>query len=219
MPFFRQNLKADICTLAASNPVTLHRLDPCRPIHVFQIGEQTVGVSGDLEIPLLQCSCGDRRVTAPAAARFYLLVRQDRLAGGAPPLLSRRPVSQAATVQQQEEPLSPAIEVRIGGAELPGPVVGAFDQFHLAAISCCVASGSLGRVGAVLNGVILCRQTKSIPSHRVQNIEALHPQITGADAGGNVIAAVAYRQPGAGRVREEIEDIVAGLIRILARLV
>ena len=43
----------------AADPVSLHRLDPLRPLERVEALEQLVGIIGDLEEPLLEISLHD----------------------------------------------------------------------------------------------------------------------------------------------------------------
>ncbi len=52
---------------AAPDPVALHRLDRLRPVEQVEVGEQPVGVRGDLQLPLLQGAAEHRMVAAVAA--------------------------------------------------------------------------------------------------------------------------------------------------------
>jgi hypothetical protein len=59
----------------------------------------------------------------------------------------------------------------------------------------------------LLNGLILSRQAKCIPAHRVQDSVAFHPIISRYNIRRYVVAAMAYTQTVARRVREEIQAI------------
>ena len=106
----------DLGALAAPYPVGLHELDLLGPVDGGEVVEQALGVVGDAEVPLLEVDLGDLAAAAPAAALLDLLVGEDRLVSGAPPLLAGAAEGQAALVEQQEEPLGPAVVVGPGSS-------------------------------------------------------------------------------------------------------
>src|SRR5919198_2031623 len=115
--------KADLRAFRAPDPVALHRDDALGPrFEQLEVGEQAVGVRGDLEEPLLELLYDYRRAAALAAAIDDLLVRQHGLVLRAP--LDRRElaVRKPALEQPQEDPLRPAVVLRLVRAELALPV-------------------------------------------------------------------------------------------------
>ena len=116
--------EVDPGALGAADPVALHGQHPLRPaidkiIHVVQ---QPLGVLGDLEVPLGQQSLGHHRAATLAQPGDHLLVRQDRLVLRAPVDIARLAVGQSALPESQEQPLGPAVILRIGGVQPAGPV-------------------------------------------------------------------------------------------------
>ena len=194
--------------LATPDPVTLHGQDVFRPVQCLQVGQQFVGVGGDTKVPLFQVALMDGAVAAPAdAARLDLLVGQDGLAAGAPPLASHSTIGQATPVQQQEEPLRPAVELRCAGVDLSLPVVGAADQRHLAAVVGRVTGRRLAWVDTLLDRLVLRRQAEGVPAHRVEHSVPFHAVVARDDVGGHVIAAVTDAQAVAGGVGEEVQAV------------
>ena len=114
-------LEADLGALAAPDPVGLHQLDRLGPLDVAQPVQQLVGVGGDAEVPGGDLLLGQAAVAAPADAVLGLLVGEGGLAGGAPPLPLGVPVGQALAVQQQEEPLRPAVVLGQRASRSPAP--------------------------------------------------------------------------------------------------
>src|SRR5690606_19032115 len=77
-----------------------------------------------------------------------------------------------ALVDLHEDPLGPAVVLRIDGAELTGPVVAEPEALELAAE---VVDGRLRRhrrVNAGADGVLLGGQSERVPAHRMQHVVA-----------------------------------------------
>ena len=62
-----------------------------------------------------------------------------------------------------------------------------------------------------LNGKLFCRESESVPPHRMQNVEAAHPLIASENVGGGVSFHMAHLQPLAARIRKHVEHVVLGL--------
>ena len=200
---------------AAADPVALHRLNRLRPIDHSQVVQQPVGVGRDAQIPLRQRLALDRRAAAPAAPALDLLVSQDGAVLGAPPLLPLGAVGQPALVEQQEDPLRPAVVVRVGRVDLPRPVVAAFDELQLAAVVVGIAAAADRRMRSGAQGVVFGGQAEGVPAHRVQDVVTGHAQVARGDTGGHVVAAVSYREAGARRVGEEVQNVMFRPVRRL----
>ncbi len=211
--------EVDLGALAAPDPVGLHELDLLGPVDGPEVVQQALRVVGDAEVPLLEVLLGHQAAAAPAAAVLDLLVGEDRLVHRAPPLLPGRLVGQAALVEQQEEPLRPAVVVGEAAGDLARPVERQADHVHLAVVVGDVALGGDARVDAHLDGVVLRGQAERVPAHGVEHVEALHALEARDRVGGDVVAAVADAQPVAGRVREEVEGVELGLVALVGRAV
>jgi hypothetical protein len=59
-----------------------------------------------------------------------------------------------------------------------------------------------------LDGVLLRRQPKRIPAHRVKHVEATQPFIARDDVSGRVSFRMADMEAGAARVGEHVEHVV-----------
>src|SRR5439155_26415075 len=55
--------------------------------------------------------------------------------------------------------------------------------------------------------VLLRRQPKSIPTHRMQNIEAAHAFVTRDDISSGITLGMSDVQPRSARIREHVEDV------------
>src|ERR1700730_5680738 len=65
-----------------------------------------------------------------------------------------------------------------------------------------------------LNGILLGRQTKRVPTHRMQNVEAADSLIARDNVGGGLPFRMSDVQSGAARIWEHIEHVELGLGRI-----
>ncbi len=211
--------EVDLGALAASDPVGLHELDLLGPLDRRQVVQETLGVVGGAEVPLLEVLLGDVAAAAPAVPLLDLLVGEDRLAARAPPLLARPPIGEPALVHEEEEPLRPAVVVRQAAGDLARPVERQADHVHLAVVVGDVALGRHPWVHAHLEGVVLGREPERVPAHRVQHVVPAHAVITRHDVGGHVIAAVPHGEPVPGGIREEVEAVELGLCRRVGRAV
>ena len=186
-------------TFRAANPVALHGAHLLRPLVQFvQVIEQLVGVSGDLDKPLVNFPALYGIVTAPAAAVHHLLVGQHGLVGLAPVHLGLFLVGQALLEQAGKEPLLPAVVGGVTGGQFAVPVVGKAQFAQLLAHVIDVLGRPLRRWHIVLDGGIFCRQAKGVPAHGLQHVLALHALVAGDDIGNGVVAYVAHMQFAAG---------------------
>ena len=188
-------LPADQPVAQVGNPTTLHRGNVRRPVYVVQTGSELIPIGSRPEPPLRQAAFDHRTATAPAHTVLDLLMGQHRLTAGTPVDRRRRAIGQAAAVQQQKEPLSPAIVGRIAGVDLPVPVVGTADQLHLPLVVSSIAGRAVGRMHAVANRLVLGGQSERVPAHGMQHIVAAHSVIAADDIGRHIVAAVTHRQP------------------------
>ena len=123
----------DLGALATTDPVALDRLRALGPLASRRqvVLEQLVGIGGDLHEPLLHVPRLDQRTAPPAAAVDDVLVRENRLVVRAPVDGSRLPVGEPALEELEEQPLRPAVEVGLVGADLAIPVDRPADPLHL----------------------------------------------------------------------------------------
>src|SRR5262249_6615373 len=54
----------------------------------------------------------------------------------------------------------------------------------------------------------LGRKTEGVPPHRVQDIEAFHPEIPADDVGRRVSLRMSDMKPGAARIGEHVQDVL-----------
>src|SRR5690606_9354623 len=122
----------DVGTEALADPVALHGLDLLGPAgQLVQAAQQLFGVGGDLEVVHRDFAILDQRARTPAAAVDDLLVGQHGLVDRVPVDGAVLAVDHALLEQAGEQPLLPAVVVRLAGGDLAGPVDGQAQRFQL----------------------------------------------------------------------------------------
>ncbi len=215
----RRAVERELETLAAADPVLLHRLDALRPaLELIEVLQQHIGVVRDFQEPLREVLLLHGRVAAPALAVDDLLVREHRTAGIAP--VDRRLflVSEAALVEELEEPLRPLVVRRVARLDLAVPVVGEAHLLLLALHVLDVAVRPVRGLHAVLDGRVLRGHAERVEAHRMQHVVALHRLVARHDIADGVVAHVPHVEV-ARRIREHLERVVFRARGIGLRLV
>ena len=199
--------EGDLGPLGAADPVALHRDHVLGPgLEQVEVGEQAVGVLGDLEEPLFEVARLDQAAAALAAPVDHLLVGEHRLVDRAP--LDRRlgPVGEPALVEAQEQPLGPAVVRRPVAGDLARPVDRDAPGAELLAVGLDRGLGRLARVDACLDRVVLRREAEGVVAHRVDHVVAVAAAEVGERVADRVVLQVADVRL-AGRVREHLEHV------------
>src|ERR1700688_2520504 len=202
------------------NPVALHGDDPLWPsaLQQFQIVQQLLRVRGSLQKPLLDLARFHQSIFMPPAIPVHnLLVGQHCAALRAPVNAAFFLVSEPALQHAQKKPLVPPVIFRLARGNFPPPVKAEpkAPQHSLKFRNVVVSPGS--RVSIVLYRRVFSRQTKSVPSHRMQHVEsahALHPRHYIAN---RVVAHVPHVHRARG-IRQHFQHVVFWLRRICLRL-
>jgi len=178
--------EVDLGALAAADPVALEVLDRFGPVEALEVGKEALGVGGDPQHPLLH-RLADHRVAADLAlAVGDLLVGEDGAQFRAPVHRNLRLVRQPLAVEQGKDPLGPAVVLGMGRRDLALPVVAEPEHLELALEGLDVPPRGDRRVGSRAHRVVLRRQAESVPTHRVQHVEAAHPLVARQDVGRRV---------------------------------
>ena len=209
----RSGAEHDLGALRPTDPVGLLDPDRLRPVDPAEV-EQLVGVLRDPEEPLLQVALLDERVAAPAAPLrpLDLFARQGAVVG-APVDRRLGPVGQAGLEELEEYPLVPAVVLRRGRDDLRGPLEGGTHRAQLTAHVVDVLHRPDGRVDVVLDGRAFGRQAERIEPDRIEDVEAIHPPVTGDRVGRRLDVPVADVQI-AGRVRVHRQQVELGPRRV-----
>ena len=205
-------------SLGAPDPVALHRQDSLGPrLERVHLVEQLIGVLGDLEEPLGEALGLDLRAAALAAPVDHLLVRQHGLVLRAP--LDRRltTVREPALEEAQEQPLRPAVVLRLRGGDLARPVDGPPHALHLAPDRLDVAIRDVARVATLLDRRVLGVQAERVVAHRPQDGVALASTHVCEDVAERVVEDVPHVEL-AGGVRQHLEDVGGATLALGARL-
>ena len=200
----------------APDPVPLHRLDRVRPaVELVELGQELVGVVGDLQEPLRDLAPLDLRPRAPAApVGVDLLVGEHGLLDRVPVDDGELPVGEPLLEELDEEPLLPAVVLGRAGRELARPVVGEAELRELLAHLGDVRVGPRRRRRVVLDRRVLGGQPERVPAHRLEHVEPPHALVARDHVADRVVPDVTHVQAAA-RVREHAEAVVLLPIRIL----
>ena len=208
--------EVDVRALGAADPVALGVDHPVRPRRGqgVQVGQQLLGVLGDPEVPLRQLTLGDLGAAALAAAVDDLLVGQHGLVVGAPVHRGVLAVGQAPLLELQEQPLGPAVVLRVGGVEGAAPVEG---QPVVAAgvdRGADVAVGVRRGVLVVADRGVLRGQAEGVEAHRVQHLVAALPPVARDHVVQGEHLGVAHVQVarGVGEHRERVALLARGVV-------
>ncbi len=171
----RFGFEGDGGALRLPNPLLLQGLDELRPVEPFVV-QQFLGVRGGLEEPLFQVFADHGRAAAFAVAvvAMHLLTRQGGIAVGAEIHRGHLLVCQPVFVELLKEPLRPAVILRIRRNDLRAPVEGVSHRAELSAHAFDVGIGPRFWVDLVLDRGVFSWQTKSIKTHREEDVVTLH---------------------------------------------
>ena len=197
-------LEGDLGAGGAADPVFLLRLDALDVVQSLQIEivDQAVGILCDAEHPLALFLADDRRAAALAHALDDLLVCQNALAARTPVDGHGGLIGKAVLVHLQEDPLRPAVVIRVGGIDHAVPVEAVAQHFELAREVFDVPLGDDGGMDVILDGEILGRQAEGVKADRVEDIVALHPLFAADDVHCGERARMADVQAGRRGIRE-----------------
>ena len=200
--------KSDLSSFGLADPVLLEALGGIGPIDVVEAFNEFVGVGRDAEDPLADGAPLHGMTTAFGAGAFgcvvYFLVREHRAEVGAEPDGFLGDVSEAVTEEFKEDPLRPAEVVLVGRGQLAVPVDGEAEHLQLATEVVDIATRLHGRVFAGGDGVLFRGQAEGVPTHRVEDVEALGFLVAAQDVGSGVALGVADMEARPGRVGEHV---------------
>ncbi len=194
--------------VALADPVGLHGLHLLRPAgQRVEILQQFVGVLGDAEEIHRDVALLDHGAGAPAAAVDDLLVGQHGVVHRVPVHHRGLLIDDTLLEQAREQPLLPAVIVRLAGGHFARPVHAQAQRLQLLLHVLDVGIGPGGGRHVVGHRGILGRQAESVPAHRLHHVVALHLVIAAKHVADGVVAHMAHVQL-ARRVGEHRQAIV-----------
>ena len=107
----------------------------------------------------------------------------------------------------QKDPLSPTVVIRICRREFSLPVVAEPEHLQLTLKRRDVLIRRFARVCACLDRVLFRWKSECIPTHWMQNIQALHPRVTADNIRRGVTFRMPHMQSAAGGVGEHVENV------------
>ena len=200
-----------------ADPVALHLLDALGPVKLIEIRKQPLRVSSDLQHPLTHRTPLNGMIAALGAPIDHLFVREHRPERRTPVHRHLGHVGKALLVQLLEDPLRPPVVLRICRVHLAVPVVGESEHPDLLTEAVDVLLGGDGGMRSRLHGVLLGRQSKGVPPHRMKNIKPFHPLVAAEDIGRGVALRMTDVKPHPGRIRKHVKAIEL-LLLVVARV-
>jgi hypothetical protein len=213
----RLELEQQFGSFAATDPGLLHALGRVGPVHVFEVGEQALGVGGDPQYPLAQVAALHGEAADLGLAVDDFLVGQYGAQLRTPPHRALVDVGQALFEQLEEDPLRPAVILGVSRIDLALPVVGKAEGFDLTTKVGDVVLGVGGGMGAGFHRVLLGGQAEGVPANRVEHVKTLGAFVARDDVGAGVALGVADVQTRAARVGKHVEHVVFRLRRVVGR--
>ena len=117
-------------------------------------------------------------------------------------------ICQSLIVKLQENPLCPLVVFRITCADFSIPVIGETKCLQLITEMIDIGIGKFSRMMTGFECELLCRQTESIKSHRMHDIEALHAFHSCHDIRCGIAFWMTYMKALSTWIREHIHDVV-----------
>ncbi len=197
----------DVGAKALADPVALHGAHLLRPaLELVEVVQQFFGVLGDAEVVHRDFALLDDGAGTPPAAVDHLFVGEHGLVDRVPVHGARFLVDHALLEQAREQPLFPAVVVRLAGGDFTRPVDGQTQRLELGLHVVDVGVGPRGRRHLVLHGGVFGRQAEGIPAHGLQHVLALHALVARDHVADGVVAHMAHVQL-AGRIGEHRQAV------------
>ena len=149
-----------------------------------------------------------------ALAVNNLFVRQDRPQSRTPVHSHLGDIGQPLFVKLLEDPLRPLVVLLIRGVDFAVPVVAEPERLNLFTEAIDVLLRSDRGMRAGLNCVLLSRESKGVPAHRMQHIKTPHALITAENICGGIAFGMTDMQACAAGIGKHVEAIELGLCRV-----
>src|SRR5699024_4387950 len=116
-------------------------------------------------------------------------------------------ISEAFIVQLDENPLRPFEIIRVCRIDFTIPVIAETELFYLSAEIINILFIEFTDVISCINRILLCRQSESVPSHRMKDVITLHAFHTRHYVCRRVTFRVSNVKSGTGWIREHIQRV------------
>ena len=172
------NLEKYRCSFTATNPVSLHRFYGLWPVKGIEIFKKTIRICGDFQNPLPDVLLLNLCSATFTSAFLDLFVCESGLTAWTPVDRCGGFICKSFLIEFLKNPLCPVIVLLITCGYLPVPIVRETKAFKLTTEVLYVLFCRCIRMCSCLNRIILRRKSKSVKSHRMENIITIHRQIS-----------------------------------------
>ena len=100
--------------------------------------------------------------------------------------------AEVGVVELEENPLGPLNVAGVGGVDFTVPVIGKAESLKLAAEVVHIGLGGDAGVLTGFDGILLGRESKGVPTHGVEHVEAIHALVATDDVGGGIAFGMSY---------------------------
>src|SRR5262249_23687841 len=143
-----------------------------------------------------------------ASAIYDVFIRDTGFTARTPVHRHEGLVSKAGFEHLHEDPLRPFVVVRVSCVDFARPVIHSADLLKLALEIFDVSPCADCRMNSFLNGIILGRRAKRVPTHRMEHVETLEPFVSRPTIRKDITAPMPYVQSRTRRVRKHIETVI-----------
>ena len=136
--------------------------------------KELLRICSDFQHPLGFDSSGNLSTAAFTLSVNNFLVSKAAFTGGTPVDWHLRLICQSLFKQFQENPLRPAVIIRIGGIDFALVIERKTKLFELTAEVVDIFLGDFGRMHVILYRIVFSRKAESVPADGVKDIITLH---------------------------------------------
>ena len=194
-----------------TDPVFLGSFYSFDIIDFVKVIDKALGIFGDFKHPLGFDFVNNFASAAFTNAVYYFFVRKNNFAAGAPVYVCLFFISKAAFEKLDKNPLGPFIIVGVGGVDFSVPIEGKSKRFKLGLEMVNVVFGYDFGVDMVFDCKVFGGKTESVPTHRIEDIIALHSLFSGNDIQSGVGTGMSYMKSLSGRIGEFNKSVEFGL--------
>ena len=202
-----RNFEIDFRACGTADPVLLHFFRAFGPIQTVNAVEKLLRVIRDFEDPLADGLADDREVADFGTTVDDLFVGEHGAECGAPVHRLVGFIGEAFFIEFGENPLRPFVVAWIRGIYFAIPVEGETEHLQLLFERGDVFGGGDGGMRSGLDGVLFGGQAEGVPSHGVQDVEAVHAFEAAPDIRRRIAFRMADVEARSGWVGEHVEYV------------